>query len=364
MDLVLLHPADTVQPLGTAKWLDPRRLDAYYHVRLNDKLHFGRLARRLRGHARGIVFSGGGARGYAHLGVHKLIEEQDVQIDYIGGSSMGGLLGAAMAMGHRYEDIKALSSRFASKKALYDYTLPLASLMKSAKLTNFCKSVYKNTRLEDLWIPYFCVSSNLADGQEIIHDRGPLWKIVRSTISLPGIFSPVPMSNGDLLIDGAVLNTFPVDVMLARLGGKGNVIGVNVSHIPEQFNFYDFDTSLSGWQVLFSRLNPFTETIRIPRMVETLLRATDIKSIERLNEARSSLHILVEPNVRSISLMDFKSYEKISEIGYEEAKLVFSRQGLCSPEGCSVPINDLSSPVNVTGSIPAIANQPTQPIEG
>ncbi len=353
IDLVLLHSSDTVHPTGTAAWLDVRELDAYYHVRMNDKAHFNRLARRLRNCARGIVFSGGGARGYAHLGVQKLIEEQDVQIDYIGGSSMGGLLGAAMALGHDYEHIKDLSSTFASKSALYDYTLPLASLMKSAKLTAFCKGVYKTARIEDLWIPFFCVSSNLADGREVVHDRGPLWKIVRSTISLPGIFSPVPMANGDLLTDGAVLNTFPVDVMLKRLGGKGTLIGVNVSHIPEQFNYYDFGTSLSGWQVLMSRINPFVETIRIPRMVETLLRATDIKSIERINEARNSLQILVEPNVRSISLMDFKSYAKISELGYEEAKLVFIRHGLCGEFGCEVPA-DKRPALNLDAGVPAL----------
>ncbi|NND91761.1 MAG: cyclic nucleotide-binding domain-containing protein [Granulosicoccus sp.] len=329
VDLVLLHPSNTHFPTGTASWLDKRRLDAFYHVRINDPLHFGRLARRLRNLARGIVFSGGGARGYAHLGVQRLIEEHDIRIDYIGGSSMGGLLGAAMAMGRDYENIRMLSATFANKQALYDYTLPLASLMKSAKLTRFCQSVYRDTRIEDLWTPFFCVSSNLADGREVIHDRGPLWKVVRSTISLPGVFSPVPTTNGDLLIDGAVLNTFPVDVMHDRLGGNGNIIGVNVSHIPEQFHYYDFGTSLSGWQVLLSRINPFVDRIRIPRIAETLLRATDIKSIERLNEARDSLEVLVEPNVRSISLLDFKSYEQISELGYAEARRVFIRHGLC-----------------------------------
>ncbi len=329
VDLVLLHPTGLKKPEHTARWLDVRTLDAFYHVRLNDNLHFGRLARRLRNKATGIVFSGGGARGYAHLGVQRLIEEQDVRIDYIGGSSMGGLLGAAMAMGHNYESIRTLSASFANKQALFDYTLPLASLMKSAKLTHFCKSVYKQTRIEDLWIPFFCMSSNLADGREVVHETGPLWKVVRSTISLPGVFSPVPTVEGDLLIDGAVLNTFPIDIMKARLGGQGNIIGVNVSQIPEQFNYYDFDTSLSGWQVLLSRVNPFSETIRIPRIAETLLRSTDIKSIERLNEARESLEVLVEPNVRSISLLDFKSYASISELGYQEACKVFARHGLC-----------------------------------
>lgn len=337
IDLVLLHPSNTANPLGTARWLNARKLDCFYHVRINDAHHFARLARRLRNVARGIVFSGGGARGYAHLGVQKLIEEESVAIDYIGGSSMGGLLGAAMAMGRDYESVMALSSQFSNKKALFDYTLPLASLMKSAKLTNFCQKVYRDIRIEDLWIPFFCVSSNLADGREVIHERGLLWTVVRSTISLPGIFSPVPSSDGNLLIDGAVLNTFPVDIMLNRLGGKGNVIGVNVSQIPEQFNYYEYGAALSGWQVFLSRINPFAERIRIPRIAETLLRATDIKSIERLNESRSSLEILIEPNVRSVSLLDFKSYQRISELGYEEARRVFTEQGLCTTDNCPVP---------------------------
>lgn len=330
IDLVLLHPSDTQAPQHTARWLEPREMDAYHHVRLNDTVHFLRLARRLRNVAKGLVLSGGGARGYAHLGVQQVIEEQGLQFDYIGGSSMGALLGASMAMGSGYQEIKNLSATFANKKALFDYTLPLASLMKSTKLTNFCRTVYGTQRIEDLWIPFFCISSNLADGREVVHDRGPLWKIVRATISLPGVFSPVPTANGDLLIDGAVLNTFPVDIMKQRLGGKGFIVGVNVSQLSEQFNYYDFGTTLSGWRVFLSRINPFEPSIKIPRIAETLLRATDIKSIERLNEARNALDILVEPNVRAISLLDFKSYELISQIGYREARRVFYRHGLCT----------------------------------
>ena len=327
-DLVLLHDKDTIAPRRTARWLRPRELDAYYHVRLNDKLHYARLARRLRNRATGIVFSGGGARGYAHVGVQQIIEENRIPIDYIGGSSMGALLGASMAMGNTTQDIKAMSAMFANKKALYDYTLPLVSLMKSSKLSGFCKTVYGAQRIEDLWVPFFCLSSNLADGREVLHDRGPLWKVIRSTISLPGVFSPVPTGNGDLLTDGAVLNTFPVSIMKRRLGGKGFIIGVNVSQISEQFHNYTFDTSLSGWRVFLSRINPFQASMEIPRIAETLLRSTDIKSIERLNEARASLDVLVEPNVAAISLLDFKSYELISQIGYREGLKVFSRHGL------------------------------------
>ena len=175
------------------------------------------------------------------------------------------------------------------------------------------------------------MSSNLADGREVVHESGALWKVIRSTISLPGVFSPVPRPNGDLLIDGAVLNTFPVDVMHARLGGAGRIIGVNVSEVPERFDYYDFGTSLSGWRVLLSRLNPFRPRIRNPRIAETLLRSTDIKGIGRLNETRAMIDVLIEPDVRDIALLDFKSYERIAAIGYAEAREVFAAHGLCAP---------------------------------
>lgn len=231
-------------------------------------------------------------------------------------------------MGYSSSEIEQLSAVFANKKALFDYTLPLVSLLRSAKLTRFCHKVYGETRIEDLWIPFFCVSSNLSDGKEVIHDRGPLWRVVRSTISLPGIFSPVPTPSGQLLIDGAVLNTFPVDIMHNQLGGRGSVIGVNVSQIIEIREYYNYGTSLSGWQALTSRINPFTKKIRIPRLVETLLRSTDIKSIIRLNETKAMLDILIEPDVSGIPLMDFKSYKKISDIGYDAATKVLSEHGL------------------------------------
>lgn len=354
-DLVLLHPANTTSPSKTARWLKPRKLDAFHHIRIDDRQHMARLARRLTGKARGIVFSGGGARGYAHLGVQRVIEEYGIDIDYIGGSSMGGLLGASMAMGDSADDIYELSKTFANKRALFDYTLPVVSLMKSSKLTRFCREVYGNTRIEDLWIPYFCVSSNLADGKEVVHDQGELWPVIRSTISLPGVFSPVPSADGELLIDGAVLNTFPVDVMHRQLGGSGSIIGVNVSQLAEIQDCFDYGPSLSGWQVLLSRINPFAKRIHVPRIAETLLRSTDIKSILRLNETKALLDVLIEPDVSEIALLDFKEFARSSEIGYEAAKRVLAEHGLI--EVAAAELDTSGTPVNAHNSsdVPAAA---------
>lgn len=325
IELVLVHPTNTKKPKDTERWLRSREIDGFHHIRIGDRQHVQRLYRRMSGKARGLVFSGGGARGYAHLGVHRAIEEQKYEYDYIGGASMGGLLSAAMAMGMSYNDIFELSKSFANRKALFDYTLPVIALMKSRKLTRFCREVYGDDRIEDLWIPYFCVSSNLANGSEVIHQRGYLWKAVRSTISLPGIFSPVPTVTGELLTDGSVLNTFPVDVMHRLLGG-GSIVGCNVSQIGEIKKLYNYGTSLSGWKVFLSNINPFRDKIRAPRIAETLFRAADIKSIQRLNETSEMLDLLIEPDVSEIALLDFKSFARISDIGYAAANEVLFKQ--------------------------------------
>lgn len=316
IEYAFLHPPDTVAPKNTSKWLKNRDMAAYHHIRMEDQSHYARLARRLTSTAYGLILSGGGARGYVHLGVHKAIEEKGITIDYIGGTSMGGLLGGAMAMGLSSDQILKLSGKFANPKALFDYTLPISALMKSAKLTKFCKELYQDTCIEDLWVPYFCMSSNLSQGTEKCHQTGLLWKAVRASIAIPGLFSPVPEDNGELLVDGAVLNTFPVKRMESLLYG-GTLIGVNVSQVKAMAHNYNYGTSISGWTVLGNKLNPFrSHKLAIPRIMETLLRSNDIKSIEALDKTRKLLDLLIEPDVYTYTLLDFRSYSKISDIGY------------------------------------------------
>lgn len=327
IEYVFLHPPDTKQPKHTKDWLLPRQMDCYHHIRMDDVSHFARLARRLTGRAIGLVLSGGGARGYVHLGVQKALQDSRVPIDYIGGSSMGALLGGTMSMGMSYQQVYELSKTFANPRALFDYTLPISALMKSYKLTTFCKKVFKDARIEDLWIPYFCISSNLSLGIENAHETGLLWRAIRSSIAIPGVFSPVPQANGELHVDGAVLNTFPVEKTGELLFG-GKLIGVNVSQIQALEENYNYGPSLSGWRILRRKFNPFKESIKAPRILETLLRSNDIKSVESMNHSRRLLDILIEPNVHSYSLLDFGSYKDISEIGYDTAIDEFVKHGL------------------------------------
>ena len=324
IEYAFLHPEDTLHPHDTERWLKPRQMSAFHHVRKEDKAHFARLARRLTGRANGLVLSGGGARGYVHLGVHRALEETGFPVDYVGGSSMGALLGGAMAMGLSWQRIFELSEQFANPRSLFDYTLPLTSLMKSAKLTSFCHGLYKETRIEDLWLPYFCMSSNLSRGISVCHQSGLLWEAVRASIAIPGVFSPVPQKNGELLVDGAVLNNFPVEQMEKLLFG-GTLIGVNVGQIEALEENYNYGMSLSGWQIFGELMNPFQkEKTLTPGIIETLLRANEIKSIDSQIRTRKLLDILIEPEVDSYPLLDFRSFAEISETGYELSKDKFS----------------------------------------
>lgn len=336
IELVLVHASTTERPRNTAAWLDAIAPTRLHHVRRQTPAHLDTLARRLTGKERGLVLSSGGARGYAHLGVQRLFEERGLAIDHVGGTSMGALLGAAMAMGHDHDAVSELSARFANRRALFDFTLPMVSVMRSRKLTRFCQSVCGEVNIEDLWTPFFAVSSNLADGRPVVHDRGPLWLAVRCSISLPGLFSPVPTDDGKLLVDGAVLNGFPVDVMRERLSGLGEVIGVNVSRVPEPINRFNFGSEVSGWSVLSATLSPFHDDVVAPRVIETLLRSTDVKDVERNAAQREAVDVLIEPDVSAWALLDFKRYRAISDVGYETARRVLDG------ETESVPASDMA----------------------
>jgi len=317
-ELVLLHPADTIRPTGTSNWLAQRQVHAHHHVRIDDVAHYQRLARRLTGRTVGLVLSGGAARGFAHLGVFRALEELGIPIDRVGGTSMGSLLGAGYAMGRDYQDMFKLAEIFANPKQLFDYTLPFASLMATKKITRVVVDVCEGLHIEDLWRPYFCVSTNLSKAEPVVHQTGPLWKSVRASIAIPGIFSPI-LHESDVLVDGGAMNNFPVDIM-RELSEGGTVIGVNVSPPEETSEAYHFGPSISGWQVLWSRINPFVKRIHVPSLAANLIRAVRINSTYQIKTEQSLADVLIQPDVAQFASLEFAAYESISEIGYQAAR--------------------------------------------
>jgi predicted acylesterase/phospholipase RssA/CRP-like cAMP-binding protein len=317
VELVLMHPADATRPAGTARWLDRRRVHAHHHVRTDTPGHYQCLARRLSGQSIGLVLSGGAARGFAHLGVFRALEELGIQVDRVGGTSMGALLGAGYAMGRSYEEMFQLAERLANPKQLFDYTLPYASVMASRKVTRVTEEVFEGLHIEDLWRPFFCVSTNLTQAEAVVHQTGPLWKSVRASIAIPGIFSPI-QQEGDVLVDGGAMNNFPADIMRGLCEG-GTVIGVNVSPAQEMSTRYEFGPSISGWKVLWSRINPLAERIEVPNLFANLVRALRINSTQQTKSMPGLTDLLIEPDVKEFASLDFGAYQPIAEVGYQEA---------------------------------------------
>lgn len=315
-ELVLLHPSGARQPSGTARWLAERNLHTYHHVRLGDQALFRRLARRLAGQALGLVLSGGGARGLAHAGVLRAMEEREIEIDLIGGTSMGSLVGGLYAMDRRSDELVELAKRLANPKQIFDYTLPLTSLMASRKVTALIRDLYGDIQIEDLWRPFFCVASNLSCAEIVIDRSGPLWEAVRTSIAIPGVFSPM-LRDSDVLVDGGLMNNFPVDIMVELCEG-GPVVGSTVSPIWESRRRYDFGTSISGWRVLRSRVNP-SRAMKVPSLLGSLMRSLEVNSVYSHRYAESLADVVIRPDVSAFSHMDYAAYEPMIEIGYQAA---------------------------------------------
>ena len=316
-DLVLVQPASTARPSRSDRWLDKYSPRTLQHTRLAVPADFARLARRLTGRAVGLVLSGGGARGFAHLGVIRALQEAGLEADLIGGTSMGALIGAVYAMDMDYAGMLQMAQAFASRKTLLDFTLPYTSLIASHKISRVLQGLFGETQVENLWRSYFCVSTNLSRAEPLVHTRGDLWRAVRASVAIPGIFAPL-LQEGDLLVDGGVMNNFPVDLMRERCEG-GFVIGSNASPKQEKHRAYAFGPGLSGWQVLWSKINPLAPKVRAPSILSSLMRASEASSIYRNTFQRQQVDLLVQPPVAEFASLDFGEYAQIIERGYQAA---------------------------------------------
>ncbi len=325
--LILLHGKDTVIPRDTAAWLAGRSVDFCLHVKRGDAAGYRRLARIVSGSAVGVVLSGGGAKGYAHAGVLKALEEAGIEVDMIGGTSIGSVIGAGYALGLTPDEIISQNADlFERHDPFREYTLPIMSVLGSKKLDALFKEAFGETRIEDLWLPYFCVSSNLTTAQERVHKNGYLWKASRASMSLPGILVPV-IEGRDLLVDGGVVNNLPADIMQTMC--RGTVITVDAAPRRDIEFGEDADSFPSPWKVLRSRLNPFVRSLSPPSILQILGRSTMLASVHNLMKVTAESRYHLEPPVQEFGMLETDKAHEIAKVGYEYAwKIVDTWQEL------------------------------------
>jgi NTE family protein len=321
--LVLLHDVQRRHPSGTGRWLDRRPVDAHLHIRAELRRDMARLARIVSGNAVGLVLAGGGARGFAHLGVYKALEEAGIEIDFIGGTSMGAIVAACISLDQPSQDLIGFVRKTFAKNPTGDVNfLPMLSLIKGARIKAATSQAVleatgsMQTDVADSWRTLYCVASNYSSAREMVITRGRLDRAIRASLSIPVALPPV-LWEGELLIDGAVFNNFPTDIM-ARMGAR-RIIGIDLSrHNPRK---YEFEEMPSTWELLLDRFRGRKHRrYKLPTLGALLMRTTILYSESRGEQARESVDLYFNPDCSRVGLLDWKGYDKTVEIGYQHAK--------------------------------------------
>jgi NTE family protein len=226
VDLVMIRPGGSGAG-ALLGWREQIGAGAHYFVRHDHGDDFSSLARQLTGRGVGLVLGGGGARGFAHIGLLRALRELRIPVDVVGGSSMGAFFSALAACGYDDQEmIHIARETFVRQNHLNDYLFPTVSLIRGRKFVRRLQEIFDEQLIENLRRPYFCVSTNLTRGAAQVHDRGPLYLWVATSMAVPGVAPPV-VWRGELLCDGAVINSLPTDVMQDL--ERGPIIASDVS---------------------------------------------------------------------------------------------------------------------------------------
>lgn len=318
-DLILLQPKRRHLPTGTRAWLEHRQILRHAHVCLETRRDVEKLARFLAGKALGLVLGGGGARGLAHVGLVRALEEANITVDAIGGTSFGAIIGGGLASEWDAQKLYERTRDFALRaRSYFNYTLPMISFMDGNRLNRFFDEFFDRDTIEDLWQEFFCVASNMSVGREVIFDQGSLRRSVRASMSIPGVFPPV-QHEGNLLVDGGLLNNLPVHLMRARIG-NGTIIASHIRIEDTSPTIYTYDDHISPWQMLGSRLNPLRGTVHAPSIFDTITRSIGLSNRWTIPAQKAAADLLIEHSVNQFGLFQWEAVDDIVDVGYRTAK--------------------------------------------
>lgn len=351
--LVLLHREDGPPPKGTVEWLNmrswisrhlhlscPRRVfskrslpklrELYQRVfekpadRHSD---FSRLARVLTGNTIAIILGGGGARGCSQVGIMRALSEAGIPVDIIGGTSIGSLMGALYAEDRSHSRMRIRAREWAVEmtsvfKKVLDLTYPTTSMFSGAAFNSSLSNLFKSKQIEDLWIPYFNITTDISSSTMRVHTDGSLWRYVRASMSLSGYLPPLcDPKDGHLLMDGGYINNLPADV--ARSMGAKVVIAIDVGSRDET-NLTNYGDSLSGWWLLWKRLNPLAEKVKVLNMAEIQTRLAYVCCVRQLELVKNSDYCeYIRPPIDRYRTLEFGKFDEIAEVGYQHGKTVF-----------------------------------------
>jgi predicted acylesterase/phospholipase RssA/CRP-like cAMP-binding protein len=321
--LLLLHPEDATTPTGTRSWLDRLQPNRHHHLRRGRHQDFSRLARSLTGQSIGLALGGGGAKGMAHLGVFRALQEAAIPVDLISGTSIGAIMGATLALGWSLDQIADIGKQvFLQQNISGDYQLPFYSLIRGERKEAVLRELF-DYQIEDLWYDFRCVSCDLSTNQMHLHDRGSLWKALMASSALPGVFPPF-IDEGRFLVDGALINNLPGDLLLEA--GAQHLISVDVNNAREIYpGEAEFPT---GSTVLRYRLLGRRRQLpRMPSIGQTFMRSTYLASTQHTRQVMGMAALPLQPPVKQIGLLAWNKMDQAVEAGYQHTRQYLKEHG-------------------------------------
>ncbi|KAG1704472.1 Neuropathy target esterase sws [Nymphon striatum] len=384
-ELVLLHREDAKKPRNTVEWLNMRSwCSSHHHIKCPNRMFtkksqfrivemynkvfenppsihsdFSRLARFLTGTSIGLVLGGGGARGAAHVGMIKAIQESGIPIDMVGGVSIGAFMGGLWCEEKNLTSFVQRAREWSLKmtsvwRQILDLTYPATAMFTGAAFNRCIEDVFKDIQIEDLWLPYYTVTTDITDSVMRVHTHGSLWRYVRSSMSLSGYLPPLcdptdghllldggyinnlPASmsiagvlppvcdpdDGHLLVDGAYVNIVPADIM--KTMGAQTILAIDVGS-QDETNHTNYGDTLSGWWLLWKKWNPWAEPVKVPSLPEIQSRLAYVSCMRQLELVKRSDYCeYIRPPIDKYKTLQFGSFDEIMEVGYNHGKKLLS----------------------------------------
>ncbi|CAA7268103.1 unnamed protein product [Cyclocybe aegerita] len=375
-ELVLLHPDRTVTPGTTREWLKnrpwvhqhmhielpglvvpvpksalPKDPDAVIALKnLKDKFQsefqkyrrgpadvrpqrlphtndFSRLARKICGRSIGLVLGGGGARGLAHLGLIRALEEYGIPIDHIAGTSIGAFIGGLYAREGDLISSTGRAKQFSGRmgnfwRILSDVTYPIVAYTTGHEFNRSLYKAFYDLHIEDMWLPYFCNTTNIITSRMEIHETGYAWRFIRASMTLVGLLPPL-CDNGNLLVDGGYIDNLPVAAMTSM--GANIIFACDVGSIDDN-SPRNFGDTVSGWWLLINRWNPFSNARHVPPITEIQSRLAYVSSVNTLEQAKVAKNCLyIQMPVQEYGTLQFGKFEDLVKKGYHASMDVLEK---------------------------------------
>lgn len=331
--LVLLRPRRS-SVIGTARWLRARDIAMHHHAATDGTADFERLFRFIHGTAMGLVACGGGAFCAAHTGVYQALTEAGYQFDIMGGTSGGSAFTAAFALGAKPEQIDTVvHDIFVTNRAMRRYTWPRYSLLDHTHYDRQLARHFGGIDIEDLWIPYFAVSTNLSSYKLECHRDGALWAAVRASGSIPVLLPPYYTETGEMLVDGCLLDNVPIKVMRDIKTGPNVVVSFSAPEL-ERFTV-DYERLPSRGALLRSLVTPWGRRALpdAPPLHSVLLRSLMANRLDYRRHLGADDLMLSPPFPADMGALDWQRHAELKERSYAWARAEIGRVRSETPPG-------------------------------